>query len=79
MNAADRCFQKLGYFELRQGALQAIFSCTNLDAPNVGRYPAVERHTSKPVAGRKQAHAPKHGTDFPFSQLIGTRRRHTHG
>ena len=76
--ALYRRFPNLRHLELRQGALQAIFSRADLDTPDVGRNPALERHTSKPVVRREQAYAPKHGTDFPFSQRIGTRRRPTH-
>jgi len=77
--ALYRRFPNLRHLELRQGALEAIFSRADLDSPDVGRNPAIERHTSKSVARREQAYAPKHGTDFPFSQRIGTRRRPTHG
>src|SRR5215472_5314995 len=71
-------FPNLRHLEPRQSALQAIFSRADLDTPDVGRNPAVERYTSKPVVRRDQAYAPKHGTDFPLSQRIGTRRRPTH-
>src|SRR4029077_5688752 len=44
--ALCRRFPNLRPLELRRGALQAISSRADLDTPDVGRNPAVERHTS---------------------------------
>ena len=49
----DRRFPNLWHLELWQGALQAIFSRADLDAPDVGRNPAFERYAYQLVAGRK--------------------------